>query len=122
MIVLAVVVWLAAANTPTADPTTQIGVVVALFTATAAIIGAVVKLTQASRRREKGEDSLAEQQQTILLEPMRQELARARQERDDAIEARRRADISRDKAWADRAVLILLCHEKNVTIPPEVRE
>lgn len=107
MLLPAVLAWLLAAGTPpSVDPTVQWTGLAALVTAVGTIVVAVLNQARKSRQRETDDASLAEKQRTELLTPTLTELERVRRDR--------------DRALLDRGVLIAVCLQHNVPIPPEV--
>lgn len=88
------------------DPTGQIVALVTLATTVLAMVGGATQVMRVSRRKERGEDSLVEQQRVELLDPIRAEVKRARDDR--------------DRALRQRQVAIDALVANNVRVPPEV--
>lgn len=99
------IAWLLLTSSPTSDPTTQIGVLATLLGSVGAIIAVVVKLMRDGRKRERGEDSLLEQQNTQLYQPTLADLIACR--------------AQRDRLSRQRDALIASHQAHQLPIPPE---
>lgn len=105
MILAVVVVAGVIAAGPSSDSTTQTTVIVTLIASVLGTIGVVLKLIRDGRKREKGEDSLLEQQRTQLYDPTLADLIACRNQR--------------DRLSRQRETLITYVQEHELPVPPE---